>query len=408
MELPSTELIEKLEQLLTAEPDFQRIEDALDVFCPFEAMGMVRAEIRHGNFLAYILDPNRPHRFGSGILRPFLMEAFRTGHTAGLTSGLTSLDAHLMDLDSVDVRREWQNIDLLIEIPRDKTVVAIELKIDASQSQGQLGRYRNCLEREWQGPDWRRVFVFLTKNEEKPNDHAWLSMRMSAVVSILGNYLREHGTGTLALQSVNAYKAMLDRHHMKDNELRKLAESIWSRHEEALSFLIKNRPDPPDPLGGILVAILAAGDEIAAKANEALKGQLTVIRDHDSSRILRFAVAKWDPIPGMVGVKWTASRRALLFELKVEAEAVFGYLYLGPGEGPERERIYKTLTASEPKKVSKGHIRIVLRSLVNAADELSLDDAVETIKDGFLDFVAREAPRIDKLLMPLLDEATNV
>ena len=67
--------------------DVQKLKDLVDgsgsehlatvsrnmkVFCPFEAVGMARQEIRHSNFLAYILDPNRPHEFGTLLLEAFI------------------------------------------------------------------------------------------------------------------------------------------------------------------------------------------------------------------------------------------------------------------------------------------------------------------------------------------------
>ncbi|MEM6307226.1 MAG: hypothetical protein AAF701_04510, partial [Pseudomonadota bacterium] len=51
-----------LAQLLS-DPDFRDLESQARIFCPFEAIGMVNQEIRHAYFLAYILDPDRPHGF---------------------------------------------------------------------------------------------------------------------------------------------------------------------------------------------------------------------------------------------------------------------------------------------------------------------------------------------------------
>ncbi|MFL0694680.1 MAG: PD-(D/E)XK nuclease family protein [Agrobacterium tumefaciens] len=68
---PNLEL--QLEQLLVNDDEFRRLENEFDQFCPFEALGMVRSEVRHGNFLAYLLDPGRPHGFHTDVLRAFLL-----------------------------------------------------------------------------------------------------------------------------------------------------------------------------------------------------------------------------------------------------------------------------------------------------------------------------------------------
>ncbi|PVB61272.1 hypothetical protein DCO57_13640 [Labrenzia sp. 011] len=49
--------------------DFENFEQRISHFCPFEAIGMVRQEIRHSNFLSFILDPNNSHPFGDRLLK---------------------------------------------------------------------------------------------------------------------------------------------------------------------------------------------------------------------------------------------------------------------------------------------------------------------------------------------------
>jgi hypothetical protein len=58
----------ELEQRLGAlfdDPDFDSIHRRMLLFNVFEAVGAVRAELRHSNFLAYLLSPSRPHGLGS-------------------------------------------------------------------------------------------------------------------------------------------------------------------------------------------------------------------------------------------------------------------------------------------------------------------------------------------------------
>lgn len=68
---------------LIGDVDFSALSARFDQFCPFEAMGVVRAEIRHGNALAYLLDPKRPHGFAAAML-----EAFLTSVTSANTASL--------------------------------------------------------------------------------------------------------------------------------------------------------------------------------------------------------------------------------------------------------------------------------------------------------------------------------
>ena|ERR1044072_5899591 len=58
------------------DPDFNTIHTQLSPFNLFEAVGAIRAELRHSNFLAYLLSPNRPHGMGArpliAVLRAIL------------------------------------------------------------------------------------------------------------------------------------------------------------------------------------------------------------------------------------------------------------------------------------------------------------------------------------------------
>jgi hypothetical protein len=50
---------------LLDDPDFSQIQSRMARFNLFEAMGAVHSELRHSNFLAYPLSPNRPHGLGT-------------------------------------------------------------------------------------------------------------------------------------------------------------------------------------------------------------------------------------------------------------------------------------------------------------------------------------------------------
>lgn len=69
---------EALEKLVVRDETFAALERSRQVFCPFESTGMVRQDIRHGAFLTYILDPNRPHGVGTDCLRALLTAAARS------------------------------------------------------------------------------------------------------------------------------------------------------------------------------------------------------------------------------------------------------------------------------------------------------------------------------------------
>ncbi|WP_186441579.1 PD-(D/E)XK nuclease family protein [Aminobacter sp. J44] len=333
---------EQLERLLVEDEDFRALEKELDRFCPFEALGMVRSEVRHGNFLAYFLDPMRPHGFHASVLRAFLRALSRTSSSTGGSDRLRPLEAHLMDLEQAEVRREWRNIDLLIVLPSEKIVIPIELKIDASQGDDQLRRYRRIAEEEWpREKGWRHLNVFLTKHDEVPRDDHWQRLKIEHLANEFDLIAKSEGPPA-ARDSFQAYLKMLRRHHLEDRSLEELARKLWSRHKEALEFLADRRPDA---VGNLFSALRDRGAELAKSLSDASS---EVVLDADSRTIIRFAFKKWDNLPHFKCSTWTESNRFILLELKRESDSLNGYLYLGPGDEAARNAYVSLL---EKKKL---------------------------------------------------------
>ena len=70
---------EKIESHLgsvIADPDFERLELALREPNIFRALAIERREIRHSNFVAYLLDPTENHGLRDIVLRKFLRDIF--------------------------------------------------------------------------------------------------------------------------------------------------------------------------------------------------------------------------------------------------------------------------------------------------------------------------------------------
>jgi hypothetical protein len=53
-------------------PDFERLEALLAQFNLFDAFGMTRQELRHSDFLAFLLDPRQTHGLGAAFVTSLL------------------------------------------------------------------------------------------------------------------------------------------------------------------------------------------------------------------------------------------------------------------------------------------------------------------------------------------------
>lgn len=397
---PSDEQLEQqLEALLIANPDFELLENEFQHYCPFEASGIVRAETRHSNFLAYLLDPYRPHALGSRLLKHLVITAIKNMHKHGLDQKqVRPLEVQLMDFEDVEIRREFRNIDLLILSQKHKIVVAIELKIESRQSIDQLERYRRVVQDTWpQG--WRHLFIFLTKYDEAPIDKLhWVPVRLRELVPILDKITDLNTIRNEVQISIAAYVRMLRRHHMPNERLETLARKIWSEHAEALNFLINNRPDA---LGEVFNALVDERDEISVFIS---CENFQFVCDSHTASLVRFALKKWDLLPGFFTATWSPSGRSLLFEIKREGDKAVAVLYLGPFPREYRSKYEAALRDNRMHrpntKMGPDWSCLAKEKLYEfkGLDDFDADKARATIRQGFAFFVSRVSYHYDKIL----------
>jgi hypothetical protein len=247
-----------------------------------------------------------------------------------------------MDLDSAIVEREFSSIDLLIQVPAEKVVVAVELKIDANEHSGQLGRYRKIVAKEFANQDgWRQIFLFVTKRGDEPSEEdgaGWFALPLENVVEMLERVIAKETGNPDARMMLNAYVGMLRRKHLTDPRLDDLARGLWREHREVLDFLMSRRPNVASEVFGLLLA-----NQTSAAASLSERAGFKLVADHSTRNYVRFAVKDWDAIPGMLsGTGWPPSERLLLVELVNEANgSIRCKVELGPGAAEQRHAIFE-------------------------------------------------------------------
>lgn len=369
-ELSNEEKAKLFEDLLIGQggEDFQLLEKRLMRFCPFEAIGMVRQEIRHAHFLSFILDPNKPHPFKDGFLKAFLLEIAAQAEASQFD--LQPLDIHFLDGAGATILRERSDIDLLIEIPAGPSlslgkglVVTIELKVESTESKHQLSKYRRHVLDEYPAENWSHAFVFLTLDGTDPsqdNMDAWVPVSLASLIDRLDIAAMSMGTSGKAIELYQDYSSMIRRHLVEDEELAQLAKRIWTKHRTALEELYDFWPD-------LQAEVLDWLSDNFQELSEAVKSATgyTLEQDTSGSRILRFAVKEWKKIPGFCeGDKsWVSSASLIVLELADWGSGKLKLsLVLGPGNADTRSEIYESVLL----RVDAGEIKIGRRTATPA------------------------------------------
>src|SRR5574337_738498 len=104
-----TELNEQaaLEALIVNNRDLTELEDLIAEFNIFEALGIVRQELRHSDFLSFLLNPAERHGIGDYFLKSFLIRVLNDADSS-------PIEIDIIDLNDAVVERETQHIDILI------------------------------------------------------------------------------------------------------------------------------------------------------------------------------------------------------------------------------------------------------------------------------------------------------
>jgi hypothetical protein len=377
--------------------DFMSFNKWISPLNVFEAVGAMRSELRHSNFLAYLLSPSRPHGLGT---RPLL--AVLRSILAGLPADrrtISTLELLAGELDDAIIYRERGNIDVLVVLPSLMLVVAIENKVDAKASDGQLERYSAYLKREF--AEYRRLLVFLTPEGSEPDHDEYAVYDYERLADTLETLLSSGAdvpadTGLL----IRHYVEMVRRHIVQDEKLRKLGQQLYERHKEAFEFIFACRPEPLSLLASIRPIVL---------------GVEGLVEDSSGANVLRFAPAAWDQrLKVIVGDpnKWSKTGRGLLFEVKTYPAApgrVNLSLIIGPCVAPIREAIYNYALARPHifpgvvKPMGAKWATIFSRDLLTAAQasQLSFEAQTTNAALAWSDFQASQLPALITSILSL-------
>lgn len=327
--VPTTKTdMEELEDLIL-DNNLDRLEGLTSSFNIFESIGAVRREVRHSDFLSFLLNPNENHGLYDNFLKSFLFGVTKSNREF---CSMTPIDIDLLDFSDFEVRREWESIDIIIVSIKEKFVCVIENKIDTSEHSNQLTRYESQIKSTY--GDYRQIFIYLTIEGDKPDDNEnWITYSYQDIYKIIDAMLVEskNKIGTDVHLLLKHYTEMINRHLMSENEIVELSKKIYQRHKRALDIIFEHRPDSLNETNACIIELL-----------EHYMVSRDMELDHCSKSYIRFAVKRWDNIDEQLSGdgQWTKSNRVLLFEIVNNPNEIALKFLIGPGEKKFREKLF--------------------------------------------------------------------
>ena len=308
-------LAQALETFVIDNAQLEDLESRIAEFNIFEAIGAVRNELRHSDFLAFLLNPSEKHGLGDLFLKRFLMRVLSVADDPPVSP--VTID--VVDLSGAVVERESQNIDILIHDASSGLVCVIENKVFSGEHSDQLNRYWRIVRQRF--PTAQIIPVFLTPegippaNEDSryiPFGYAELSALMDRV-----RQSQESMLGADVNTMIRHYVTMLGRHIVTESEIAELCRQIYRTHKAAIDLIIEHMPDVQQELGEYLEGLVSS-----------TRG-LTVVRYAKS--YVNFVPQEWQARPQFnAGVGWGDSRSTMTFEFRNGPDHLSLHLVIGP------------------------------------------------------------------------------
>ena len=242
-----THELKSLYDRLLKDEDFDKLDLGLKNPNIFQILRITKNEIRHSNFLSWLLDPNQSHKLGDIFLKRFLREVF----SSDKFGDLDQVDVEGMDLSKVEIQREWKNIDILIKL--ENVVVCVENKVLSKEHSDQLRRYKEIIENQF--PNHHQTFVFLTPEGDNSEDESetyepisyeFIVESLDRIISVYGESLNEQ-----VKNYIKDYITIINRELMGTDKLTELSKKIYQNHKELFDFIIDHKPDVLDGVKSI-------------------------------------------------------------------------------------------------------------------------------------------------------------
>ncbi len=227
--------LQALEHFVVDNDELLQLEERIGRFNIFDALRIVDTEIRHSNFLAWLLDPAESHGQGPLFLKAVLMDLLRQSPPE--LRPLSPVEIDSAELRGVDIRREWRNIDLLIMCKDPAFVIAIENKVGSKEHSNQLDRYRKTVAEEF--GDVKSQFVFLTRDGDEPTDDDWTIYSYEDVHRVLLRVRNANATsiGDDVLAFLDHYIRLIGSRFMDDPKIDELCQTIYKNHRQAIDLI---------------------------------------------------------------------------------------------------------------------------------------------------------------------------
>lgn len=187
------------------------------------------SEIPVSRFLAWLFDPTQGHGLNGSLIRRLLTACWENGGgilSEKICNKIAPSSLAMQSFADAIIQREIvfidkRRLDVLILLPQQKLLIAIENKFGAKQSRQQLETYRKHLTSGFEG--WDQVLVFLDTDSAQPADDCWIGLDYEWLIEELRVAEQSTWLGEEPRRSIRDFRIAIDRSQQADS-LRSVSE----------------------------------------------------------------------------------------------------------------------------------------------------------------------------------------
>jgi hypothetical protein len=226
---------DNLHKFIANNYDLENLEAKLNEFNPFKVLKVDQYEIRHSNIISWLLNPRENHNLGDTFIKKFLAEIIINNEN--LETDINVFKTQEISFHDFEIRREWNDIDILLISHSNKLAIIIENKIHSTESKGQLEKYLNALHSKYASYEIIPVFLSLTGTE--PSDKRYGTISYAQVLHMLKfiTSIQKENLSPKVYDFISYYLRTLEILTMEDDKIKQLCKKIYKEHKQALDLI---------------------------------------------------------------------------------------------------------------------------------------------------------------------------
>jgi hypothetical protein len=152
--------------------------------------------------------------------------------------------------------RPLYSIDILVTSHVNKVVLLIENKVKAKESKGQLKKYSELIDREFEV--YRKLKIYLTIDGEEPTEKEYVICDYNSILKILTHIMELNGVNlnNKVVDFINYYIDVLRNIVEEDEETLHICKEIYSNNYEIINYIAINKNGIISDEGGIQEKVL--------------------------------------------------------------------------------------------------------------------------------------------------------